>query len=335
MFPELFELPVIHITVKSYGLMMVTGFLLAVLLMRHVSRRAGQNPDHVTNVALYALIAGVIGARIFFVVDNYANFKGDFWSVFAVWQGGLVFLGGVLLAIVVIFVYLLRNKLPLRCYFDILALGLMLGLAFGRIGCFLNGCCFGQPTHLFCAVTFPYGSPPYLTQAKPDPGRGRAEPRLDLPAEYFGYFDGADGSTWSGVSEADKYRAYLKPKELLTDAQKLAVKTKYPAVAIHPTQLYSSADALVLCLILYTFWRKFGNRRPGCTLGLMFMLYGPMRFLLESIREDNPFRNDWWSLNDGWTVSQNLSIYLVAVGLIIFITSLRAKPVTANSRVGS
>jgi prolipoprotein diacylglyceryltransferase len=58
----------------------------------------------------------------------------------------------------------------------------------------------------------------------------------------------------------------------------------------------------------------------------MFMLYGPMRFLLESIREDNPFRNDWWSLNDGWTVSQNLAMYLAAAGIIIFITSLRAKP---------
>ncbi|MCD6394129.1 MAG: prolipoprotein diacylglyceryl transferase, partial [Planctomycetes bacterium] len=218
---------------------------------------------------------------------------------------------------------------------------LMLGLAFGRIGCFLNGCCFGQPTHLFCAVTFPYGSPAYLTQVKPDPGRGRMEPRLDLPAEYFGYYGGTDGGTWHSVSEADKYRAYLKPKELLTDAQKLAVKTKYRAVPIHPTQLYSSADALVLCLILYTFWRKFGNRRPGCTLGLMFMLYGPMRFLLESIREDNPFRNDWWSLNHGWTVSQNLGVYLAAIGLIIFIASLRAKPAkpvignTQSSRVGS
>jgi len=323
MFPELFELPVIHVTIKSYGLMMVIGFLSAVLLMRHISRRAGQNPDHVTNVALYALISGVIGARIFFVADNYSQFSNDFFAIFAVWQGGLVFLGGVLLAIVVIFVYLVRNKLPLRCYFDILATGLMLGLAFGRIGCFLNGCCFGQPADVCWAVRFPYGSPPYLTQVRPDPGRGRYEPRIELPAEYFGYLD-RDGVTWLSATESDKYRAYLKPKELLTDEQKHAVKTRYRAVAIHPTQLYSSANALVLCLILYIFWRRFGISHPGCTLGLMFMLYGPTRFLLESIREDNPFRHDWWSLNDGWTISQNLSVYLAAAGVIIFITSLRA-----------
>ncbi len=73
MFPELLELPFVHITVKSYGLMMVVGFLLAVLLMRHVSRRAGQNPDHVTNVSLYALVSGVIGARIFFVVHSHLD----------------------------------------------------------------------------------------------------------------------------------------------------------------------------------------------------------------------------------------------------------------------
>ena len=149
----------------------------------------------------------------------------------------------------------------------------------------MNGCCFGGPSDVICAITFPYGSPPYQTQVKPDPGRNRTEPRFDLPAEYFGYFDSADGSTWSSVSEVDKYRAYLKPKELLTDDQKLAVKTEHRAVGIHPTQLYSSANAIMLCLILYTFWRKFGIHRPGCTLGLMFMLYGPLRFLLEPLIE--------------------------------------------------
>ncbi|HPD48049.1 MAG TPA: prolipoprotein diacylglyceryl transferase [Anaerohalosphaeraceae bacterium] len=323
MHPELFELPIIHVTVKSYGLMMVVGFLLAVLLMRRASRRVGENPDHITNVALYALIAGVVGARIFYVVHHYNLFAGDFMSVFAVWQGGLEFLGGVLMAIGVVFVYVLANRLPLRRYFDILAIGLMLGLSFGRIGCFLNGCCFGKPTDVAWAVRFPYGSPPYLTQVKPDLRRDRSRPYFDLPAEYFGYV-GEDGASWYSVDEGSKYRAYLKPKELLADAQKEQVRTLYQMLPVHPTQIYASLNALALCGILFAFWRRFGAKYPGCTLGLMFLLYGPTRFVLEAIRDDNPFEKAWWTIYPGGTVSQNLGIYLFIVGSVIFIACWRA-----------
>ncbi|MBE0537983.1 MAG: prolipoprotein diacylglyceryl transferase [Phycisphaerae bacterium] len=324
MYPELFELPLIHVTIKSYGLMMVIGFLLAVVLMRHASRRAGQNPDHITNLALYSLISGVIGARIFYVVHHYDQFAGDFLSVFALWQGGLEFLGGVLMAIVVVFVYMWAHKLPMRRHFDILVIGLMLGLAFGRVGCLLNGCCFGRPTeHTAWGVRFPYGSPPYLMQVKPDPARNRTRPYFELPAEYFGYL-GEDGKTWYSVDEGSKYRAYLKPGNLLTDAQKEQVKTQYRAIPIHPTQVYASLNALFLCGVLYVFWRRFGEKYPGCTLGLMFILYGVTRFVLEAIRDDNPFETAWWTIYKGGTVSQNLGIYLFIVGLVIFAISVKA-----------
>ena len=183
--------------------------------MRRASRRWART-DHITNVALCSL--RVSSGRIFYVVHHYNLFAGDFKSVFRV-AGGLEFLGGVLMAIGVVFVYVLANRLPLRRYFDILAIGLMLGLSFGRIGCFLNGCCFGKPTDVAWAVRFPYGSPPYLTQVKPDLRRDRSRPYFDLPAEYFGYV-GEDGASWYSVDEGSKYRAYLKPKELLADARR-------------------------------------------------------------------------------------------------------------------
>jgi phosphatidylglycerol:prolipoprotein diacylglycerol transferase len=317
MFPELFDLPFIHVSIKSYGLMMVIGFLLAVLLMRKMSKTAQQDPDHITNVALYALISGVLGARIFYVLHHYSQFKGDFASVFAVWQGGLEFLGGVILAVVIVFTYLLFNKLPMRMYFDLLGVGLMVGLAFGRIGCLMNGCCFGGPSDIPCAITFPYGSPPYQTQVKPDPSRNRTEPYLDLPAEYFGFLD-IDGKTWHPADEQIKYQTYLKPYELLTEEQKQQVKEKYHALPIHPTQIYAFFNALILCAILYTFWRKFGIKHPGCTISLMFMLYGPTRFVLEAIRDDNPFEHAWWAIHDGWTVSQNLGVYLAIGATVMF-----------------
>jgi len=161
MYPELFKIPFIDLPVPTYGLMMVTGFLAAVLVMRRLSRDISTNPIFITNASLYALIAGVVGARLFYVVHYFDSFRTNLLSVFAVWHGGLEFLGGVLLAIVVLLFYLLRHKLSIRHYFDILAIGLMLGLAFGRIGCFLKGDCYSRPTEAPLAVRFPYGSDVY------------------------------------------------------------------------------------------------------------------------------------------------------------------------------
>jgi len=308
--------------------MLVVGFLAAVFLLRRLARRVGQDPEYVTNVALYSLISGVIGARIFYVVHHFSYFRGDpWWSVFAVWQGGLEFVGGLILAIVVIVVYLLRNRLSVRLYLDMLAIGLMLGLCFGRIGCFLRGCCFGRPTDVPWAVRFPYDSPAYNSQVRPNLLRNRPQPQLDLPAEYFGYTS-EDGQTWFCVDEAHKFSANLKPPGLLSDQERYDVsKGPYRCLAVHPTQLYSSANALFLCVILLLFWKRFGLRWSGCTFGLMFIMYGFFRFWIEFFRDDNPFESGWWTFFDNWTVSQNLGIYITAFGLILIIIFGKTRPV--------
>lgn len=314
MHPILFEIPFTHLTVKSYGLMMVIGFLSAVFLIRRLSRNITPNPNLITNAALYSLIAGVVGARLFYVIHYLEQFKTDPLSVFAIWEGGLELLGGVILAITVIIVYMRYHKLAIRKYLDILAIGLMLALAFGRIGCFLNGCCFGRPTNLPWGVHFPYGSYAYHSQVSPNLERNRAEPQLKLPSEFFGY--AKEGGLWYPE---------LKPYEELTDEQKEAVENgPYRCLPVHPTQLYSSANGALLCLILYLFWRRSQNAvragkgeklftKPGCTFGLMFVLYGITRFFIEFVRDDNPFEFD------SLTVSQNLSITLIAVGAVLLI----------------
>ncbi|HPC95950.1 MAG TPA: prolipoprotein diacylglyceryl transferase [Sedimentisphaerales bacterium] len=322
MHPELIEIPFVHLTVKSYGLMMVVGFLAAVTLIRYLSRSFTKDPRHITNAALYALVAGVIGARLFFVVHYIESFRDDPLSVFAIWKGGLELLGGVLLAIVVIFLYIRHHKLPLRHYLDALAVGLMLALVFGRIGCFLNGCCYGKPTDLPWAVRFPYGSFAYRSQVQPDLERGRIEPHLELPPEYFGYYDG-DGN----------YDPGLKPKSQLTPEQREQVTHgPYRCLPVHPTQLYTSAAAGVLCLILYLFWRRSQKAermgrytfatKPGSVFGLMFVVYGIMRFLIEMVRDDNPFEIDHL------TIAQLLGIGLVILGAALVVFFALSKPET-------
>lgn len=316
MCPELFRIPFTPLTVKAYGTMMVIGFLLAITLMRHCAGIIKHNPEYVTNSALYALISGVVGARIFYIIHNFDGYRDNLLSVFQVWKGGLELVGGVLFAIAVLIFILKKNKLPIRTYLDMLAIGLMLGLSVGRIGCYLNGCCFGKPTDSAFAIHFPYGSPSYLTQVYPNPDRNRFEPQIDLPAEFFGYL-ADDGRTWVSATEGSKFYMSLKPWDMLTDEQKRLVNEKYRHLAVIPTQFISSFDALVICGILYFFWRKRGIMHQGATFALMFILYGPNRFFIETLRDDNPFEHQWWTLYKGGTISQNICIYMFVLGLIL------------------
>ncbi len=326
MYPELFKIPFTDLTIKSYGLMMVIGFLAAVSIIRRLNKNITPSPQLITNAALYALIAGVVGSRLFYVIHHFSQFRGDFFSIFAIWKGGLELLGGVLLAIAVIIIYMRHHKLPILHYLDILAIGLLLALAFGRMGCFLNGCCFGKPTNLPWAVRFPYHSPTnvhspaYSSQAHPDIRRNRPEPQLKLPDNFFGYTD-KNGSWYSG----------LKPYEYLTPEQKDMVDNgQYRCLPVHPTQLYSSANAFLCCLLLYLFWlrsqkaEKSKNKgklfaKPGCTFGLMFIIYGVTRFLLEFVRDDNPFEFD------SITISQNIGIAMVVLGAALMIIFQKKK----------
>ena len=326
MHPELFEIPFIHLTIRSFGAMMVIGFLMGFFLIGRLSRNITSNPQLITNLALYCLLAGVVGARVFFVVHHLDQLENPWASMFAVWQGGLEFYGGVIFAIPVIILYSRRYKLPIRQCLDILAIALMLGLAFGRLGCFLNGCGFGKQTNLPWAIRFPYDSFAYFSQINPNPERNRLEPQLELPHDEY--------SSYPDINT----KLYPKPFEELTEQQKFEVtKGKYRCLKIHPTQLYSSANAALVSLILYLFWRRSqraagsGNNRKlftqsGHTVAMAFILYGITRFFIEYLRDDNPFEYAWWAVYKGGTVSQNLSIYLVVLGVVLMIVFEMMKP---------
>ena len=330
MHPKLFEIPFINWPVGTYGPMLVIGFLSAITLIRFLSKRYKTDPQHITNAALYSLIGGVIGSRLFYVIHYFDSYRHNLFDMFRLWQGGLELLGGVIVAIAVIIIYLIYHKLPLRRYLDILAIGLMFALVFGRIGCFLNGCCYGKPTNLRWGVRFPsfderyegntlYPSFIFNSQVKPNLERNRREPHFKLPDDYF--------INEQGYSE-------LKLFDELSSQQQIEVlEGKYRCLPVHPTQLYSSASAAIICLILFLFWKraqKYPARfltQSGSTFSLMFILYGIMRFNIEYLRDDNPFEYAWWAVYKGGTVSQNISIYLMVLGvtLIVLFNSIKSK----------
>ncbi|HUN80541.1 MAG TPA: prolipoprotein diacylglyceryl transferase family protein [Phycisphaerae bacterium] len=183
MHPTVFKIPYLPewlADIKSYGVMMMIAFLTGIWMACRRAMRSQANPDIVLNLGFISLIAGVAGARIMFVWHywdtRFANQPHPWAAVFDIRAGGLEFWGGPLLTIPAIYIYLrFFAKASARWYMDMLAPSLAWGLAITRIGCFLNGCCWGSvcvdqhdPARMHAevpwAVRFPYGSPAMLQQ---------------------------------------------------------------------------------------------------------------------------------------------------------------------------
>jgi phosphatidylglycerol:prolipoprotein diacylglycerol transferase len=156
MHPEILHWGVLRIT--SYGLMLAVAFLVGTWLALRESRRLGLDEDRVVTVILVALVAGVVGARALYVAEHLRDFRGAYVSVPALWQGGLTLYGGIVAGTVAGLFMARRLGLPMWVVADALTPSLALGTVFGRVGCFLNGCCYGHPTRLPWGVVFPADS---------------------------------------------------------------------------------------------------------------------------------------------------------------------------------
>lgn len=162
MWQELLHLPG-GITIHGYGLMVLLGALSGAFLLKREAARRGWDTQRVVDIAVLSVVLGLVGARAFYVIQFYpSQFRGEpFWHVFAFWKGGLVLYGGMIAGISVFVVLVKRAKLPVLGFMDAAAPSLALGIAFGRIGCFLNGCCWGRECSAEhpLAVIFPAEAP--------------------------------------------------------------------------------------------------------------------------------------------------------------------------------
>lgn len=157
----------------SYGAMVMLGFLFGVWMAERRAKLIGITPEHCLDMGLTGILAGLAGARLFHVAENwehYTPFGERGWvalvDVVKLWQGGLVFYGAFIAAIIAAIAYCRRAKLDVVQFLDLAGPSLIAGQAFGRLGCFLNGCCYGKVCSAPWAVHFPYGSDAYRVQAE-------------------------------------------------------------------------------------------------------------------------------------------------------------------------
>jgi phosphatidylglycerol:prolipoprotein diacylglycerol transferase len=313
MHPYLFELPLpwgATLRPASYGLMIAVGFLVSLWLLQRRGRRMGLDPEALFDMATVALLGGIVGARLFYVVHHWSEFSESPLSVLAFWRGGLAFYGGVMGGSAGLFGVVWWRRLPLRRTLDVAASLLPLGHAFGRVGCFLNGCCFGEVTDLWLGLRFPrvvnrageiIGSPVYQAHRFVGWTFEQAEQiRATFSAAFVKEFQEAT------VLAADRY--VLDP-------------ARDWSLPIHPTQLYEVGYELaIFALLSFVLVRR--RRRPGEVAWLYGIGYGTARFLNEFLRADTrPLE-----ALGGLTIFQAASIAMVALGVGLLLEGLRRPP---------
>jgi phosphatidylglycerol:prolipoprotein diacylglycerol transferase len=186
MLPELFRLPFINLPIHSYGVLIVAGFLTAVYIAYRRCLRYGKYENDFLDFAFWALVGGLIGSRLVFIMVEWKTYFVDNpWTqigstgikipaVFAMWQGGLVYWGAFLGGFIAFLFFASKRKLPKLIFADLVVVGVPLAQMFGRLGCVAAGCCWGQPAYhvdaagkaiadIPIAMRFPPGSSAYDT----------------------------------------------------------------------------------------------------------------------------------------------------------------------------
>ena len=161
MFPLLFEVPIFGgVRIYTYGLMYALGFLIGISYVARLAKKSDVSPETVLDLSFYIILAGVIGARVLYILTDWQRFSGHPIDVFKIWEGGLVFYGGLIGAMIASYVYTKKHKISFLKVLDLFMPGASLGHAIGRLGCLAAGCCYGKPAPAWFpfSISFPASS---------------------------------------------------------------------------------------------------------------------------------------------------------------------------------
>ncbi len=350
------------IPIRGYGVMVLLGSLTGIMMAVHRTRQMNLSPDVLFSLVIGMFICGIIGARLFFVIEYWdTKFQSDSWrttlfEALKFTEGGLVVYGSVIGGSIALLVFAKQHRIPPLVLTDLIAPSLLAALAFGRIGCLLNGCCYGGESNQPWAVTFPRDSIPYIEQVvsgrmfgftltepidEVDQSEDRATVENSLPI-----VSSVEPSTSSSSAlqvgtkitriNDEQVRGLEQAQHVLFAAFSAGEPVQlvdlegrqydFPAapmparsLPVHPTQIYSAVHAALLSWVLWSYYPL--RRRDGEVTALMLTIYPISRFLLEWIRIDESA-----VFNTGLSISQNISIVVFAGAIGLWIYLLRQQP---------
>ena len=144
MFPLLFNIPILGgIPIYTYGVLVALGFMAGISWSVHEAKIAGVNPNRVLDLAFYIILSALVGSRVLYIMTEWQRYLSQPLDVFKIWEGGLIFYGGLIGALLVSYFYMKRHKMPFLRTADFFMPGVALGHTIGRLGCFMAGCCYG------------------------------------------------------------------------------------------------------------------------------------------------------------------------------------------------
>ena len=142
--------------IYSYGVMAALGFLAGILTWTWLARRELRPEGFATDLGFWLMASGIVGSRLAYVAANWSYYRVNLLEIVRIDQGGLIFYGGFLLACAALVIFARRHRVPVWHMADFAIPALAIGHALGRMGCFLNGCCYGRPAgDAFCGIAYP------------------------------------------------------------------------------------------------------------------------------------------------------------------------------------
>lgn len=263
------------IPIHTYGLMLASGFVSAVTLSAHLAKREWRGEeslkrrDQIFDVAFYILIAAIVGSRVMYIIANLREYIAQPSKFFDL-GGGLVFYGGLLGAMLASIWYARKHDMDFFRLADLAIPTVSLGQAFGRLGCFSAGCCWGDiaPHGSKFAVHFPDGT---------------------IATTLFGNVIGTPSLAWQSMSNDARW---VNPQtgeifhEMVPGAVKISewVAQHHHTFPIWPTQLMESVGQLTL--LVFFLWMRRYRRFHGQILGMWLMGYALLRTTVEIFRGD-------------------------------------------------
>lgn len=305
--------------VYGFGMMLFIAFLLCTTIAGRRAEKEGVLYETIQDLALWIFVGGLIGARVLYLIqDNPTSLANFFYQLPRIWDGGIILYGSVLGALVsygiaYLLIYRHQNISTLQIA-DIISPSIALGLCLGRIGCFLNGCCYGQLACNDCPVVpvhFPLSAPARFSLV--DEGYQTAA------GFTFHFDDASDNRPRIGKVEpgSEAWKAGLRPDDLITEINDkpvhrledisdyldsfswprgktdLTVKVKRltdpitfvpRTIGLHPTQIYESISMFLLFLFLTALYPF--RKHHGQIVGVLMFCYGIHRYFNELLRND-------------------------------------------------
>lgn len=295
-------LPLGPLAIRWYGFFITLGILLGIQWAIAEAKRRGLDPDKLLDMTVWLVVAGLVGARLVYVLTSPSAFFGDGgnpWSAFAVWQGGISIHGGVLGIVIATWIYSRIHKLNMWAYLDVMTPTGAFGIIGGRIGNFMNGTdTTGRLTNWPIGFTWP-------------------EPGTDTFGAFGKWFFSdnlwaAYPGTCSLGSEFSVYNCAVNGGEVLRGP-------------VHLTQLYGLLVGFFLIFILIWAFRR--SQTPGFVFWQFILWYSVLRSVIEEPFRDNPLFGQVF-LSEGvdaagiglFTLTQLASIPIILVALYALLT---------------